>query len=470
MQVLAEINADQFLTITETAGARISGVAFRDLNANCLRDAGEPAVAGSSFRVSPANLLVTTDAQGRYELRLPAGAYQLAFTGSPCWAQPCAATLNVPATPNAAVNRDLPLTATGAGYDLGVSHGETAWRRGFANQAVLVVENGGAQDAYGVTLTATYPAAVRLTRSSQPVARTGNVYSWTLDTLRAGSRTAILLTDSVTLAAHVGELLPFTAEATAPGTDLNPANNRTAATVEVVGAIDPNDLTVSPRGEGAEGFIGRCQPLTYTVRFQNVGTAPATRVVIDNSLPADLDPTTLRVLGASHSASHTLDANGRLVVTFPHLNLPDSTHDEAGSHGWFRYTIQPRPDAPGGTPLRNDAAITFDYEDPLRTNPVLNTIRFSPDGRRFKLLVSPNPATSHAQLLIDPAYFRFKAVPGIVSVTVATLTGQRVLIRAGQGAPTETLDLTNLPAGLYLVEVTDAAGHHHAERLVVAPH
>lgn len=90
---------------------------------------GESPVASSSFRLSPANLLVTTDAQGRYDLRLPTGAYQLALTGNPYWTQPCAATISVPATPNATVGRDLPLTATGAGYDLAVTHGETAWRR-----------------------------------------------------------------------------------------------------------------------------------------------------------------------------------------------------------------------------------------------------------------------------------------------------------------------------------------------------
>ncbi len=468
VQYLTGLSTNQFLTITEDAAARVTGTAFHDRNGNCLRDANEPIIASSHFRVSPTNLLVTTDAAGRYDLRLPAGSYQLALLPNAYWAPACPATLTVPVGLGGNFSRDLPLTtAIATGYDLAVTHAETAWRRGFANQALIQVENNGSADAYQVVVQATYPSAVRLTRADRPFTNVANTYTWTLDTVRAGSRFTIQVTDSVTLLARVGDVLPLAAEATASGTDLNPANNRAATTVTVVGAIDPNDLAVSPRGEGAEGFVSKNQLLTYTVRFQNVGTSYASRVVIQHQLPDYLDRGTLQVIGASHPHQLTVDDGGQLIATFNGIYLPDSIADEPGSHGHLRFTIAPRRDLHGGEELLAQAQLTFDFEDAIATNSVRNTIRFSPDGQRFKLLVSPNPATGPIRLQLDPDYFKFDPMPGIQAITVSALTGRRVLTQTGSQTPLANLDISVLSPGVYVVEVTDSAGNRHTERLVV---
>ena len=52
---------------------------------------------------------------------------------------------------------------------------------------------------------------------------------------------------------------------------------------------DPNDKQVSPRGCGPAGLIHRDQPLTYLIQFQNLGTAPAQRVIIRDLLDDGLD-------------------------------------------------------------------------------------------------------------------------------------------------------------------------------------
>jgi hypothetical protein len=66
--------------------------------------------------------------------------------------------------------------------------------------------------------------------------------------------------------------------------------------------------------------------------------------------------------------------NGMLTVKFKNIILPDSTTNEAESHGLFIYPIQPRKDLKGGERIENSVWITFDYEKPILTNIVVNTI------------------------------------------------------------------------------------------------
>ena len=59
---------------------------------------------------------------------------------------------------------------------------------------------------------------------------------------------------------------------------------------------------------------------------------------------------------------------------FNDIFLPDSTTNEPESHGYITYTINQNPDLPNNSKIKNTAAIYFDFNDPVITNTVLNTI------------------------------------------------------------------------------------------------
>lgn len=156
---------------------------------------------------------------------------------------------------------------------------------------------------------------------------------------------------------------------------------RTDAITEVVDCSqDPNDkLVVSPEGCGPFGNIPRGEALTYQIRFQNTGTAPATFVFIKDILDSDLDITTFKFLGASHPLTQIqIIPDNELIFSFIGINLPDSLSDPEGSQGFVVFSIEPKDNLPNGTEITNTAGIIFDLNVPVITNTTLSTIRDNP--------------------------------------------------------------------------------------------
>lgn len=136
---------------------------------------------------------------------------------------------------------------------------------------------------------------------------------------------------------------------------------------------DPNSKEVSPKGIGAEGCIPNGQELTYTIHFQNVGTAPAHHVRVEDLIDEDLDLSTIEILSRSHPVE--LDAvNNNLIFFFRDINLPDSMSNPLGSQGFVKFRIHPKSNLVNGTQLKNHADIYFDFMPAIVTNEVLNTI------------------------------------------------------------------------------------------------
>jgi hypothetical protein len=139
-------------------------------------------------------------------------------------------------------------------------------------------------------------------------------------------------------------------------------------------SCDPNDKSVSPNGCGPNHLIPP-QDLTYTVRFHNVGAGPAHQVVIRDDLDPNLDPASVRILGASHTVTdvRVLPPSG-LLVTFGGIELPADQFDPAGSQGFVVFRASPKPGLSAGTSLSNFADVYFDNNPPVTTNAVVNTL------------------------------------------------------------------------------------------------
>src|SRR5690606_19417277 len=112
----------------------------------------------------------------------------------------------------------------------------------------------------------------------------------------------------------------------------------------------------------------------YLIRFQNTGNDTAFTVVVRDTLDANLDVTTLNLLGYSHPMEFKVSDQGMLTFTFNNILLPDSNINEPASHGYIEYNIQSKKDLDFGTEIKNTAYIYFDFNPPIITNTTLNTI------------------------------------------------------------------------------------------------
>ena len=197
---------------------------------------------------------------------------------------------------------------------------------------------------------------------------------WNIGTLAANSSGNIMFT--VTLPASTPSC-PASISAIARIYDPTLSGSSTLPPQPITCSYDPNDMQVDPAGCGPEGYIPPAQPLTYLVKFQNVGTGPAYQVVVSNLLSASLDVSTFQVLGSSHPNVLQVQGN-QLIWTFPNIYLPAQTDDDLGSQGYVKYQVSPLAAAPVGAVITNNASIYFDLNPPIITVTTTNTITANP--------------------------------------------------------------------------------------------
>jgi uncharacterized repeat protein (TIGR01451 family) len=234
--------------------------------------------------------------------------------------------------------------------------------------------------------------------------------------------------------------------------DSNTKNNVKRYCYPVRNSYDPNIKSVYPVGACKENYALKNQVLTYTVQFQNTGTADAIDIFILDSLDADLDINTLRVVGQSHQPMITeVLPGGVLKFDFRNIHLPDSGTDEKGSHGYVIYEISPKTGLPNGTRVTGNAGIYFDFNPPVMTNTVMNTlvstipscnvgIESLPE-KSSALQVYPNPTPGH--LTVD--------LKQSGTVTIYDMVGN-LLFEKPCATGQNNLDISNLANGIYLLK------------------
>jgi hypothetical protein len=213
----------------------------------------------------------------------------------------------------------------------------------------------------------------------------------------------------------------------------------------IVNSFDPNDITVH---EGP--FIVEEQAddyLTYTIRFQNTGTADAINVRLENSLDELLDWETFQPINASHNYYVTRN-DGDLTFVFNDIHLPAEQDDEAGSHGQVTYRIKPTSTFGLGDVVSNSAGIFFDFNEPIYTNTAttevvaLGTEEFAYNNVKLY----PNPVNDQLNILVSSG--------DLTAVKVYDLNGREINI--AQSA--NVVDVSALSAGVYIVNVVTTEG------------
>ena len=295
--------------------------------------------------------------------------------------------------------------------------------------------------------------------------------------------------------------------------DVNPSNNIKEYEFPVLASYDPNDKKVYPRGDCSPGYVLNDQLMTYTVRFQNVGNGPATDVVIKDVIDANLDPSTLKVVAASHDMYVDWVNASTVEFIFEDIMLPSTIADPIESVGYVVFEIEQDQGLAHGTPFLNNAEIFFDINPAIVTNVVKNAVT---DGSHFtvgdtlevtvqtvgyvwngqfldvggvytQIIPRPNDCDSIAifSLIIadeigldelnglDLNFYpnptsgivKINGVSGEGIVEVFNSTGERVF--KSKYSEGEEIDLSLLAKGLYVIDCTVGEVHHRG-RLIIA--
>ncbi len=164
-----------------------------------------------------------------------------------------------------------------------------------------------------------------------------------------------------------GELTQF------PNDDNNPYVS--ISCIETSENLVNSGILAYPKGYTQDTFyIDNNAEISYQINFQNTGDATASRVVIRDTIPNQLDITTLSPGASSHPYEYEIYGNGIVMFVFEDILLPNSSVDEVGSIGFIKFNVSQKPDLPVGTMILNRAASYIEYAAGNRTDYKKHTV------------------------------------------------------------------------------------------------
>jgi uncharacterized repeat protein (TIGR01451 family) len=221
----------------------------------------------------------------------------------------------------------------------------------------------------------------------------------------------------------------------------------------VQGSYDPNVKSVQPSGFLTEHYTANGTELKYRIDFQNTGTDTAFRVVLIDTLSPLLNIATFMPGVSSHP--YSIEFGGRAVkFIFDPIALVDSFKNEPLSHGYVHFKIKPIAGIKPKTKIENKADIYFDYNAPIRTNTVFNTIFdtiqiYVPKGGsaiaendKTSVIVFPNPST-------DKFFIQMSEPVKDLSIEIYDMQGRLIKTASSSNNQTVEVSVEGMTKGIY---------------------
>jgi uncharacterized repeat protein (TIGR01451 family) len=433
---------------------------FFDTNGNGIQNAGEQNYNGGVFtyQLNSGQLHSVTSSDGMFILyeNNPANLYTIGCTLSSnnnyCNGQYALSTSsynNVSVTNGSGITTyNFPIT-TAPCTDLSVSlynYGAPP-RPGFQYSNVIYYKNYGNQTISSGAITFTKDNAISITSTSPVTTATANGFTYNFANLLPNEERYIYVYMQVPVIPTVslGQLVANSVTTTIPSGDMNVANNASTLTQTIVGSWDPNDKTESHGEKIVHSTFSSNEYLTYTIRFENTGTAEAINIRVNDVLDSQLDENSIRMVNASHP--YVLDKVGStLNCKFDGVNLPPSVANTQIGHGYIVFQVKPKAGFAVGDIIPNTANIYFDFNPAIVTNTVTTEFVTTLAINEFdtnSVSIYPNPV--HANLnLTNSSKIDF--------VEVISVLGQKVLIQNVNDFDTK-INMGSLEKGIYFVKV-----------------
>ncbi|MBN1981208.1 MAG: hypothetical protein JW795_06730 [Chitinivibrionales bacterium] len=233
-------------------------------------------------------------------------------------------------------------------------------RSGFNSNFSTWINNTGDPDAYGITVTTKLPAEAAFLGASE-----GGVYSstthavtWLVDTLHGRQWKLFSISVNIPATVSLGTVLTAVTTISVASPGNNPLNDTVTYQGVVRNSWDPNDKLVSPTGAVKTGDW-----LTYTIRYENEGTANALSILIRDTLAPELDESSLLF----NTENVVFDNTNRVLTwVLDNINLPPQ------GQGFVSFIVRTKPALTTGTIIKNRAAIVFDFNPEMMT-PLVET-------------------------------------------------------------------------------------------------
>lgn len=436
----------------------ISGNVFNDANGDCVQGSGENGLVRRLVEIMPGSHYAYTDKDGNYTRYVADGNYTVSLGARDHWNNTCPAA---PGTHSVTITKASGVTginfaqqAAGSVQDVAVSMISGRARQGRDLVYVITYENRGTMVANGTVKLFLDGILSYDSASVTPSRVNPGIVEWDYTGLQLDEIRTIVVHTTVPIATPMNTNICCRVEID-PSIIAFSTDDRDSTCVPVTGGYDPNDIRVTPYGIEQDGVISQdTKTLTYWVRFQNTGNDTAFNVTVTDQLSQHLDIASIRLGAASHPFTFSIDRDNNLSWSFANIMLPDSTASEPNSHGFFKFSVNLKPNLPADTRISNFVDIYFDYNTPVRTNTVTSTISalmgVDPVAAVASLAVYPNPARGLLTLTGD---LRTGTV-----VKLRTILGQEVASYRHDGSGRMTIDASALPAGMYLLEAETANG------------
>jgi uncharacterized repeat protein (TIGR01451 family) len=446
--------------IVDARISKISGHVYDDLNGNCKMDPADMPLAGKLIQTNPRFSYTYTDQNGYYELYLPSDNYKIFYIPLHHEMQTCPSKggyYSVKALDDSTYNnldfasaiipniKDLRISISciSGGYRA-IKGSIEHYRINYANMGTVDIPSG----LFYLNL----PARVsNFSALPAPNSYTAPIAKWMFTNLKTGENKYIdfdIKTDTIL---KINETIKWVAgfDSLTNINDSNLHDNFDTLTQLIATSHDPNNKQSYPFGD----ITSATKEIKYMIHFQNTGTAPATKIVVIDTLDLALPLTDVVINSSSHP--YTLQITDNVLIwTFDHINLPDSTTDKLKSQGYISFNTGIKEGVGTGKEIKNKAYIYFDFEQPVPTNTTLNTIVYQSTGidlpQHFEyntLQAYPNPANGFLTLE--------NTSPQNQLINICDMLGKTIYSRSVGGSSKMTLDLEKYPSGIYFLRTNN---------------
>lgn len=450
---ITDITGPAYATVTVIVGGNgMMLSAFYDINGDGLQQENEGNIDFGTFHYQTGGATYdVVSSNGKYYIDEddPAAVYNLSYSVNP-YAAPYytvtpASYANVSITPSGLSEYKFGISA--ASYtDVGVfltPFGPPM--PGFLLENGILFRNNGTETVSG-TLTFTHDPALSIVSVSENAATTtASGFTYAFTDLAPNETRWVYVTMQVPTIPTItlGQMVINNVSVTV-ASDVNSVNDTASYSQMIVGSYDPNDITEAHGSKIVIDDFTSSDYLTYTIRFENTGTANAQSVRVENALDSQLDAGTFEMIGASHP--YVLERNGdALSWRFNNIQLPPSEENTQIGHGYITYRVKPQPGYAVGDIIPNAASIYFDFNPAVETNTFETEFVAAmgvADNTKDAIRAWPNPVS-------DVFHVALQNGRKVDSIEILDTTGRTVLL--GNGSD---ILVRSLPSGAYFARIT----------------